>query len=335
MDRVRVGIIGSGGMAHTRATHVAGHANAELACVGSRNVLTARALAERYGIDCAERSEDVLDRPDVHAVFVTTHNDSHADIALAALQRGKHTFVEYPLAMSVADADGLISLARDRRLVLHVGHDQTFVGWQQAIKREAAALGQLLAASSVLCTPTRGGGRSVWRNLKLSGPPFMVGIAYVYYLLDALGDVEWVEGTAEYQGLEESGYYKSSVTTMMAGFAGGGVAHVLYVRGFTVPRDEQEAAMVFTNGFLSYRGYTSGGRSPEGKLTRVTVSGPAEVDIAPVRLAQASQQNTDNFLREIRDGVPVDPPVERARNAVAVALAADEAARRNRRIRVE
>ena len=329
---VRAAIIGSGGMAHTRASHLAQDERAAVVCVGARNTITGRGLAARHGVDYLEDWHRAVQREDVDAVFVTTHNDSHAAIAAAALEAGKHVFVEYPLATTVEDADRLVDLAARQGRVLHVGHDQAHVGWHLGIKTAAASLGRLLAVNGVLATPSRGGGRSVWRNKVLSGPPLRVGIAYVYHLLDLFGPVQWVEGTSTYDGQDESGYYRASVTTITASFVQGGVAQLLYIRGFAVPRDEQEQAMMFANGFLSYRGYVSGSRTNEGQLTRVTHAGPQRLEFPSTTLAQASRQNTARFLNEILRGDPVEPSTALAREAVAVALAAEQAATDGSRI---
>lgn len=334
MQQLRAAIIGSGGMAHTRAAHLAAQERATVVCVSSRNPVTGRALAERCGVAFTEDWRSAVARNDVSAVFVATHNDSHAEMGLAALEAGKHVFVEYPLATSLDAADRQISLAARSGKVLHVGHDQAYVGWHLGVKQAANTLGRLIAVNSILATPSRGGGRSVWRNRNLSGPPFMVGIAYVYHLVDIFGPVDWVDGTTTYEGLDEAGYYRSSVSTLSAAFVGGGIAQLLYIRGFAVPREEQEHAMMFHNGFLSYRGYVSGSRTNEGHLTRVTSAGPQRLDFPNVTLAQAGRHNTDRFLREVLDGEPVDPAPSLAREAVAMALAADTTAMEHRRVTV-
>jgi biliverdin reductase len=328
MDRLRAAIVGSGGMAYTRAAHLQGDSRAEIACVSSRNLVTGRALAERCGAPFVDDWEQAVGRPDVDAVFVTTHNDSHAPIALAALQAGKHVLVEYPLAMTVADADRQIARAAAGRRVLRVGHDQVGVGWHLGIKGAAAELGRLLAVNGVLTTPTRGGGRNVWRNRRLSGPPLMVGIAFVYHLLDLFGPMAWVEGTCSYDGLDDAGYYRSSVTTLTAGFAAGGVGQLLYVRGFAVPQDEQAESMMMSNGFLSYRGYVSGSHSLEGHLTRVTAAGAQRLPFPEVHLAQASRETTARFLEDVLEGAHgrAAEPTRLAREAVAVAVAVEESA---------
>ena len=92
------------------------------------------------------------------------------------------------------------------------------------------------------------------------------------------------------------------MTTLTAEFRAGGVAQLLYVRGFAVPRDEQAHSMMFDNGFLSYRGYVSGSHSTEGHLTRVTGAGAQRLDFPQVHLAQASRANTTRFLDEVLDG---------------------------------
>jgi biliverdin reductase len=319
-------------MAHARATHLSQIAGTDVVYVSSRNTYTGPALARRFTAAFEPDWHAVVARPDVDAVFVTTHNDSHAAIALAALDAGKHVFIEYPMATCLDDADALVQLAGRSGRVTQVGHDQAGVGWHLGIKQAAQPLGELRAVNGVLATPSRGGGRSVWRNLALSGPPFMVGIAYIYHVLDLFGPVEWVEGTSKYDGLDEKGYYRTSVSTMTAGFRQGGVAQLLYIRGFAVPRDEQEQAMMFAGGFLSYRGYVSGSHTNEGHLTRVTSAGAQRLDFPNVTLAQASRANTERFVARIRSGALDGASLALAREAVAVAMCAEQAAQENRRV---
>jgi biliverdin reductase len=334
MDEIRVAIVGSGGMGHTRASHLSQTENAGAVLVSSRNPVTGPTLAQRYEAEFEPDWAKTVRREDINAVVVATHNDSHAEIARAALEAGKHVLVEYPLATNLADADHLIRLAKEQSRVLHVGHDQALVGWHLGIKQAVEPLGPLLALNGVLATPSRGGSRSIWRNLRLSGPPLLVGIAYVYHLLDVFGLIDWVEGTCTYEDMDDAGYYRTSVSTVSAGFAKGGVAQLLYIRGFAVPRDEQEQAMMFGHGFLSCRGYVSGSRNNEGVLTRVTRAGPQRLDFPSVTLAQASRQNTDRFVARVR-GAPENGSTQLAREAVAVALAAEQAAQENRRVQIE
>lgn len=92
--------------------------------------------------------------------------------------------------------------------------------------------------------------------------------------------------------------------------------------------------MMFANGFLSYRGYVSGSRTNEGHLTRVTHAGSQRLEFPGVTLAQACRHNTDLFVRHALDGTASGPDVSLAREAVLVALAAEQASQENRRVSV-
>lgn len=70
--------------------------------------------------------KDVLDDRSIGAVFVATPADTHFDIALAALQAGKHVFVEKPMSGSAAEARRLVDEAAWRRRVLMVDHTYVF-----------------------------------------------------------------------------------------------------------------------------------------------------------------------------------------------------------------
>jgi predicted dehydrogenase len=65
---------------------------------------------------------DVLADPNVHAVAIATPVGSHFALASAALEAGKHVFVEKPLAASSGEAQQLIDVAAERGLMLMPGH---------------------------------------------------------------------------------------------------------------------------------------------------------------------------------------------------------------------
>ena len=71
------------------------------------------------------RYEDLLLDPALDAILIATPVYTHHELASAALLAGKHTFVEKPLAPSIAQASDLITLARERDLCLMCG--QTFL----------------------------------------------------------------------------------------------------------------------------------------------------------------------------------------------------------------
>ena len=68
--------------------------------------------ADRYGwAEAATDWRSVIERDDVDVVDICTPGDSHAEIAIAALEAGKHVLVEKPLANSVAESEAMVAAA--------------------------------------------------------------------------------------------------------------------------------------------------------------------------------------------------------------------------------
>lgn len=64
----------------------------------------------------------LLADPEIEAVIVTAPTPAHYELAKAALLTGRHVFVEKPIALAVAEAEDLVTLAEERQRVLMVGH---------------------------------------------------------------------------------------------------------------------------------------------------------------------------------------------------------------------
>jgi predicted dehydrogenase len=87
-----------------------------LAVLGGRDETRAKAAAARYGWEDVETDwRKLVARDDVGLVDVCTPGDSHAEIAIAALEAGKHVLCEKPLANSVAEAEAMAEAARRAR----------------------------------------------------------------------------------------------------------------------------------------------------------------------------------------------------------------------------
>ena len=78
------------------------------------------ALSDRARHDAS--FDDLIADPDLDAVAIATPVSTHYPLALAALQAGKHVFIEKPLAASVAQAEELAAVAAERGLTLMPGH---------------------------------------------------------------------------------------------------------------------------------------------------------------------------------------------------------------------
>lgn len=94
---------------------------------------------------------DLLEDPAVDAVILATPVSTHFELALAALEAGKHVMVEKPLAQSASQAAALIEAAGRQQRVLFVDHTFVYTGAVRKIKElvDAGHLGRLLYYDSV------------------------------------------------------------------------------------------------------------------------------------------------------------------------------------------
>ena len=118
---LRVALIGTGfmGAAHSQAFRVAPRFfdlpfHPEMTVIVGRDAAKTHAAAEKLG--WAEASTDwreVIARDDIDLVDICSPGDSHAEIAIAALQAGKHVLCEKPLANTVEEAKAMADAARE------------------------------------------------------------------------------------------------------------------------------------------------------------------------------------------------------------------------------
>src|SRR5437763_4805371 len=92
-----------------------------LAAICDPDQATASQLSARYGAPVTVL-EPMLRDPAIAGVAIAAPAAQHAALATAALEAGKHVFVEKPLALTVPEAEGLCTLAEQRGRVLMVGH---------------------------------------------------------------------------------------------------------------------------------------------------------------------------------------------------------------------
>lgn len=117
--RLGVGMVGHSfmGAAHSQAWRTAPHffdlpMRTEMTSVAGRTADSAAAAAARLGWLGSDASwKDLVARDDVDLVDVCTPGDTHAEIAIAALEAGKHVLCEKPLANSVAEAEQMADAA--------------------------------------------------------------------------------------------------------------------------------------------------------------------------------------------------------------------------------
>ncbi|WP_371808284.1 Gfo/Idh/MocA family protein [Agromyces sp. Marseille-P2726] len=117
--RLRVAMIGYGfmGAAHSQGWRTSPRvfdlpAEPEMAVVVGRNAAAVSDAAAKWGwAESATDWREVIGRNDIDLVDIVTPGDSHAEIAIAALDAGKHVLCEKPLANTVAEAEAMTDAA--------------------------------------------------------------------------------------------------------------------------------------------------------------------------------------------------------------------------------
>jgi predicted dehydrogenase len=128
---LRVGMIGYRfmGKAHSNAWRQAPHffplkANVELSMICGRDPEAVEAARTQLGWQKASCDwREVINSRDIDIVDINTPNDSHAEIAIAAAQAGKHILCEKPLAMNVAECKEMLDAAKKAKVVHMVCHN--------------------------------------------------------------------------------------------------------------------------------------------------------------------------------------------------------------------
>jgi predicted dehydrogenase len=118
-NKVRWGILGTGGIAGTFASDLPLVPGAELAAVGSRATGTAEAFAARYGFARAHGSwADLAADPEIDVVYIATPHAFHYPAAMACLTAGKAVLCEKPMSLDMASSAMLVQEARAQEVFL-------------------------------------------------------------------------------------------------------------------------------------------------------------------------------------------------------------------------
>lgn len=145
-NAVRVGVIGYGYWGPNIVRNFYNLEDCQVAAVCDRSPDALRRAHRAYpGIELTTDFDHILTSPDIDAVAVITPVWTHFDLAKAALENGKHVFVEKPLTSTSQQAEELIELADRKHLKIMVDHTFLFSGAVRKIREviDAGTLGPL------------------------------------------------------------------------------------------------------------------------------------------------------------------------------------------------
>jgi myo-inositol 2-dehydrogenase / D-chiro-inositol 1-dehydrogenase len=124
MTKLKIGFLGAGYMAGVHASILARDERAQIAAVHDVVKNRSQLLARSTGAKLAHSASEVLAMCD--AIYITTPNTKHTELAIVAAEEDKHVFCEKPMATNLADARRVVKAAEKRTNVFQVGHNRRF-----------------------------------------------------------------------------------------------------------------------------------------------------------------------------------------------------------------
>lgn len=190
------GIVGTGMIAAYHAQAIAQVNGATLIGITSRSPENVRTFAEKHSVPFATTSlDELIARPDIHVVCITTPSGAHLEPALAAIKAGKHVVIEKPLEVTTARADQLIKAAETAGVRLAPIFQARFGRGAQTVKTalDAGRFGRLVLASAYIKWHRTAQYYTGWKGtLALDG-----GGAVINQSIHGLDLLQWFAGLPE------------------------------------------------------------------------------------------------------------------------------------------
>ena len=197
-ERVRVGVIGCGSVSGQYLHAARAFPLLQIAGVADLNADAARARAAEFGVPRACTVDDLLSDQSIELVLNLTVPRAHGPVAIAALEAGKHTYCEKPLAVSREEGRRVLELAARKRLRVGCAPD-TFMGSGIQAARQLiddGAIGRPVAFTAfMMCR-----GHESWHPSPEfyyepgGGPMFDMGPYYLTALLNFFGPIKRITG---------------------------------------------------------------------------------------------------------------------------------------------
>jgi predicted dehydrogenase len=201
MKKVKVGIIGCGNISGiylkncTQTFEIL-----EVAACADLIHERAQAQAREYGVPKACSVEELLQDPKIEIVLNLTTPKAHYEVSKAALEAGKHVYVEKPLAVAREDGQAILELAKSKNLLVGCAPD-TFLGAGLQTCRKLIDdgwIGEPVAATAFMTCH----GHESWHPdpefyYEIGGGPMLdMGPYYLTALISLLGPVDRVTGSS-------------------------------------------------------------------------------------------------------------------------------------------
>ena len=198
---VKVGVVGCGNISNAYFDCAKRLDVLDIVACADLDLDRARAKAAEHGIPKACTVSELLSDPEIQIVLNLTVPKAHFEVCLAALEAGKHTYVEKPLALTREQGRTLLATAQAKNLKVG-GAPDTFLGAGIQTCRKViddGLIGSPVAATAFMV----GRGHETWHpDPKFyykpgGGPLFDMGPYYLTALITLMGPIKRISGSAQ------------------------------------------------------------------------------------------------------------------------------------------
>ncbi|MDN3017521.1 Gfo/Idh/MocA family oxidoreductase [Paenibacillus sp. BSR1-1] len=313
MNKLRIGIIGVGGIAQGR--HIPAFLQlddiCEITAVSDVNRERASKIALKYNIPNAFEDYTQLFSK-VDAVCICTPNKFHAEISVAAFEAGVHVLCEKPMALNAEECEAMIAASQKAGKVLAIAYHYRFMKEAQAAKMAMSEVGAPLVARVQALRRRKVPGWGVFTNKELQGGGSLIDFGC--HLLDL---ALWLMGNPKETAVSGSAYNALSKMPNQVNQWG-----TFDHETFNVD-DHVTAYLKFDNG-ASLLFETSWAANIKDDLANVSISGvDGGLNVFPFELYTVKNGMLLNSEASWLPGEE-DPGVPQAKNFIEACLGLDE-----------
>jgi UDP-N-acetyl-2-amino-2-deoxyglucuronate dehydrogenase len=151
-ETLSFGLVGCGRIAPRHAQCLQEIPRAKLIAVADCVESRARHFAREFGVSYSTDYHCLLERNDIDVVSICTPSGMHAQMAIEAMQAGKHVLVEKPMSLALEDADRMLAFARNTGVRLGIVLQNRYNPPMQALKRAVTEgkFGKLLLGNATV-----------------------------------------------------------------------------------------------------------------------------------------------------------------------------------------
>ncbi len=124
MKKLKCAVIGTGYLGKFHAEKYANHLDCELVAIVDIDPVIAKEISQKYNTKAVTDYKTILSQVDAVSIVVPT--SLHHQVSKDFLMAGVHVLVEKPITVTVEEANELIRIAKDKNLILQVGHLERF-----------------------------------------------------------------------------------------------------------------------------------------------------------------------------------------------------------------